>query len=373
MGFRGSYISIIVIIALLISVDTNGQLLKRNKYKAKLERNKSISHYKGGSRGGKFRSHQYVGFAVNALNYYGDLAPVNRAGSSDISFTRPGFGFEYGLRIHPMAAIRANFNYGRLKGDDFTSDPKDGESAPRYVRNLSFRNDIKELNVGVNIYFIPDNNGPSRRNPFNAYLFVGGGVFLHEPKGRVPDQDYQTGSGDLKQAGEWVKLRPLGTEGQNMDFEGAPKKYSVIQFNIPVMLGATMRLPGPFNAAVEFGPRILFTDYIDDVSTKYVNLDLFDDPLARIMSDRSAEPTAVWNEETRKGISTFSLDFGGQNYNVGVSNTDEIALQGGVRDNVNFESIRGNPDSNDLYFVTQLKVTYIIQGGGGRRGPAKFR
>ena len=61
----------------------------------------------------------------------------------------------------------------------------------------------------------------------------------------------------------------------------------------------TQRLPGPFSASLEMGYRYLFTDYIDDVSGGYVPYWAFSDPLARIMSDRSAEPTAYWAGEDR--------------------------------------------------------------------------
>jgi hypothetical protein len=356
----------LLILFCVVSEDAFAQ--RRTKYSRRKNKNKAIDHYKGGFRG-QFRNYQYFGVGINALNYYGDLAPVNRAGSSDISFTRPGLGLMWGYRFHPASSFRVNFNYGRLKGDDFTSDPNDPESAARYVRNLSFRNDIKEFNAGFNFYFFPDNRGPSYRTPINIYLFVGAGFFLHEPKGKVPDIDYQGNGEAPPSAGEWINLRPLGTEGQNLDIEGVGEVYSPFQFNIPIALGAMLRLPGPFNAHIEFGYRFVFTDYLDDVSTNYVNLELFDDPLARIMSDRSSEEVAVWNGETRL-IESVPVNFGSSTYNIGGGTTE--ALQGPLR-GANDLAIRGNPNSNDMYFVTQIKLTYIVQQGSKRRRTAKFR
>ncbi len=361
MHSRGLIIFALFLLAIFVTDDALAQR-RRSKFKRRASKNRNISSYRGGSVGGKFRSYQYVAFGVNAMNYYGDLAPVNRAGSSDISFTRPGIGVTYGYRLHPMFAVRATLNYGRLKGDDITSDPNDSENLGRYLRNLSFRNDIKELSAGVNIYVLPDYNGPNFRHPFNFYVFVGAAIIHHEPKGKVPDVDYQLGDGSAPpSAGEWVKLRPLGTEGQNLDIDGVAEPYKSIEFAIPIMLGATMRLPGAFNASIEFGPRILFTDYIDDVSTNYIGLDLFDDPLARVMSDRSAEAVGVWNGDQRN-ISPSSLNFNGQSY-----------FSGGIRDAVDVQEGRGNPDGNDLYFVTQIKVTYLLSKAKGKRKPAKFR
>ena len=213
-------------------------------------------------------------FNVNALNYFGDLAPLNQAASTDISFTRPGFGAALGYRFSPTMSFRGALSWGRIKGDDFTSDPQDEASAPRYARNLSFRNDIKELQAGFEYYIMPTSGGITTRARMNAYVFFGVAVFHHEPRGKVPQFDYQANntSDELSQSGEWVKLRPLGTEGQFLDGSSV-KPYSQFQLSIPIAIGVRMALPGPFDAGVEFGYRFLFTDYIDDVSGTYVNLD----------------------------------------------------------------------------------------------------
>jgi hypothetical protein len=369
---RARYISVlsIFLIGLFLS---DPALAQRNKYGKAKFRSRKISKSTTG-RAGKFRPYDYLGYGINALNYYGDLAPLSRAASTDVSFTRPGTGITYGKRFHPISALRINYNYGRIKGDDISS-----QDDARYARNLSFRNNIHEFNIGLNFYFLPDNNGATYRNPFNVYLFVGGGFFIHDPKGKVPQYDYQQyGSGagttvdapELERAGEWVKLRELRTEGQGGDFEGAPAIYKPFQWNIPVNLGAMLSIPRtPFNIHLELGYRFLFTDYLDDVSNKYVNLDRFDSDLARIMSDRSVEPTNGFGTVNRDidAININTSNFNGQNY------YRAIDIGSGLDG-----SIRGNPDDNDVYFVTQIKITYIIPPTGisrNRRGrsAAKFR
>lgn len=345
---------------------------QRNPYKKRAGGNKSVSKYTG-QRAGKFRSYDYLGFGVNALNYYGDLAPLSRAASTDVSFTRPGFGGTYGKRIYPGVSMRLNYNYGRIKGDDISS-----QDPSRYDRNLSFRNNIHEMNFGFNFYFLPDQNAPSFRNPFNIYLFVGGGFFYHEPKGKVPDYDYQVygpdaasnGAPRLPNAGEWVKLRTLNTEGQGSGAEGAPEPYKPFQWNIPVNLGGMLAIPRtPFNVHLELGYRFLFTDYLDDVSNKYVGLDRFgDNDLARIMSDRSAEPfNGFGNVERTLGNIVYNRFPDDSQYYIGGD------VGGGLEG-----SIRGNPKNNDVYFVTQIKLTYIIPPTGINkksrgRSTAKFR
>lgn len=351
---------------LFTSWDADAQ--RRSKYGKKKSKNKAMSKYHGGSVGGRFRPYQFAGFNVNALNYYGDLAPLSKAGSTDVSFTRPGFGFNMGYKFNSYMALRGGLNWGRLQASDFSSDPSTEDGVNRYKRNLSFRNDIYELQLGVELYILPNFGGPNVRLPFNAYFFVGGALFYHDPKGLVPDYDYQTDSrlpgenqAPLDKAGEWVSLRKLGTEGQNLgSFTKQP--YSPIQVSIPFGIGAKMRIPGtPFDVGLEIGYRYLFTDYIDDVSGTYVALNEFDDPLARIMSDRSAELVNVADGAQREDLSTVAISYEDARYFV-------AAIHGGGASTGN---IRGNPKDNDTYIVTTLKFTYIL--GSRVKAGAKFR
>ncbi|XOV92328.1 MAG: DUF6089 family protein [Bacteroidota bacterium] len=322
-----------------------------NKYKKRKSTNRVISHYQGFAQG-QFKPYYSASFTINALNYFGDLAPFNKFGSTDISFTRPGFGGIGEYRFLPSMSVRAGLSWGRIKGDDFTSDPTKEADAPRYARNLSFRNDIKEFQAGLTYYISPLYGGITSRPMINAYVFAGIAVIHSEPKGKVPQFDYQGNdtSTELAQSGEWVKLRTLGTEGQFIDGSGV-KPYSQFQLSIPVAVGLRMALPGPFDAGLEFGYRFLFTDYIDDVSGKYVDLDKFSDPLARIMSDRSTEPVAVWNGENRASdLYYVDITFpSGDIYKINGTN-------GTGRDG----SVRGNPDQKDMIFMTTLKITYLI-------------
>lgn len=367
MRFKNLFVYSILSVFLFIGLEAEAQ---KSKYGKKSGKNKAISKYHGGSVGGRFRPYQFAGFNINALNYYGDLAPVSKAGSTDVSFTRPGFGFNMGYKFNSQMALRGGLNWGRLQASDFSSDPNDEDGVNRYKRNLSFRNDIYELQLGLEIYILPNYGGPNVRLPINAYVFFGGALFWHNPKAQVPEFDYQTdprlpgeNQAPLKQAGEWVSLRKLGTEGQNLS--GVNKKpYSPIQVSIPVGIGGKMRIPGtPFDVGLEIGYRFLFTDYIDDVSGTYVSLDEFKDPLARILSDRSVEPINVADNASRVGVSPVLINYpeSGNSYYVDSSHG------GGSETGL----IRGNPKDNDLYIVTTLKLTYIV--GSRIKAGAKFR
>ncbi|MEO9872219.1 hypothetical protein [Ekhidna sp.] len=357
----------LVVIALsiiMLGLADNAEAQRRNKYKKRRQTNKRVSHYKGGIRGyGRFEPYYFVGANLNAGNYFGDLAPVNKAASTDVSFTRPGFGLFGGYKFHHSLALTAGINWVRVFGDDFTSDPSSEDSFPRFARNLSFRNDIKEFRIGLQVFLLPNYGGVRQRLPFNAYLSVGASIFHHEPKGKVPDSDYQSspdGSVNAPNAGQWVKLRPLGTEGQNL---GIVDPYKSIAFSIPIAVGAQVRIPNTqLTAGLELGLRYLFTDYIDDVSSNYVDLrDLEgnDGVLSRILSDRSAEPTSLQGDA--RDLS-----------NAGIHNLSEHGFYsssfiGGGYDG----ATRGNPDDNDMIFVTQIKISYAL--GEKTRRRAKYR
>jgi hypothetical protein len=369
---------VIILSVILLGITNEAEAQKRNKYSKKRKKSsKSVSNYRGGARGfGRFKPYTYVGANINAGNYFGDLAPLTRAVSTDISFTRPGFGVFGGYKFHHSMAVRAGFNWVRLYGDDFASDPSTEQGFPRYARNLSFRNDIKEFQLGLEIYLLPNHGGAGQRLPINAYLFIGGAIFLHDPMAKVPDFDYQTGLpgehtngydqngafNPAPQAGEWVKLRPLGTEGQNF---GIVKPYKNYAFSVPIALGGQMRIPrSNFNVGIEFGFRWLFTDYIDDVSDKYVGLQAFgtdeQGTLARILSDRSSVPVSA--KGTERDMSKLNIIRGQPDHDYFIYGGNGTGIDG---------SKRGNPNNTDQMFVTQIKLIYHITGN--TRSRAKFR
>lgn len=366
MRFKVKAAFLLIIAILFLTDDAFSQRRRRNSFQKRRGKSKKIGKYRSGrTQGGasRFRAYQYVGFGVNALNYFGDLAPVNKAASTDISFTRPGFGIMYGYRFHPAMAARASFNWGILRGDDNSSDPDGETSAARYQRNLSFRNFVKELSLGMEFYILPNNRGSNARPPINGYIYLGVAGFHHQPQGQAPEFDYQTGSDAALpnglSPGDWVNLKPLGTEGQNLDGALPDSDYSSFQLAVPIGLGGVFNPPGPLSFGVEFGYRFLFTDYLDDVSGNYVGLDRFTDPVARIFSDRGAEAIAVTTGDTRM-VTPVSLDFNGTAYNI------NGFVGSGIQD-----SKRGNPGDDDMYFVTQIRVTYVLQSR--QKSTAKFR
>ncbi len=360
----------IALLALFIAGNVYGQ--RRNKPpKRQRQKSRQLSSYRGGSSSSfSQRSYTSASFGINSMNYFGDLAPKSSITSTDISFTRPGISLSLERKILPRVSVRGNLLYGRLKGSDFKSaDPNDINARFRYVRNLQFRNDILEFSAVGILDLIPNYGSFVTRNDFTPYVFAGIGVFYHNPKGLVPETDINTGNA-LAEAGQWVALEPLGTEGQYIDGSGV-STYSKVQIAIPAGFGVKYRLNQGLDLSLEIGYRHLFFDHIDDVSGSYVDLGLFDNDLARALSDRSREVNDVESGSPREIVSNPIVNevFSRTASYVGADGRTYNTVAGfGQPGEVN---IRGDANDNDIYIITTIRITYIF--GGSLFGGAKYR
>ena len=231
------------------------------------------------------RAYSTVGVGLNAMNYFGDIVPEPDFTSLRFKSTRPNINLTYTRKFHPRFSYRVGFAWGRITGNDsLSASLNEAENRPRYIRNLSFRNDIKELS-GVFIIDLFENRNHYRRRPdFVPYAFAGIAVFHHNPKG------YWKGGSGL--ASGWYELQPLGTEGQFVDDPAYPDPYKRVQIAIPFGLGVRYKLDKRWDLGFELGWRKTFTDYLDDVSTNYADpQDLRDvaGPAAALFADRKAE------------------------------------------------------------------------------------
>ncbi len=337
------------------SAQFNRRSIKRN--------NRMIATYRGKKKFGRQNVYSGIGFSVNALNYFGDLAPLPSRLSTDISFTKPGFGISFFHRFGPRYTLVGQFMYGTIKGSDAesanASDLSNGIF--RHYRNLSFRNQIKELTI-VAVFDLFENNGTYiSRVKWTPYAFIGGSLFLHNPQAIAP-ATYLDGTPDPK-AGQWVDLQPLGTEGQNAnlsqgDVNYGIKPYSLLQFAIPFGVGARFRLNEVIDLSADIGFRYTFTDYLDDVSKNYVDLSKISDPLAQALSYRTNE---VRGEPTPTTI--------GVHYYPSLVNGHDVYTWAGYGSESK-QNNRGKSNANDIIMVTSIKVTYIL---GATFHRAKFR
>lgn len=333
---------------LLVGIDSHAQM---NRKKIK-KNNRNIAHFKGKKKGfDPAKKYNALGLSLSAMNYYGDIAPLPNRISTDLGFTRPSLGVSFTHRFGPFYQVTAGFNYGTLAASDAESaDPADESSAYRYVRNLSFRNRIKELSVVGQFDLYPNQGTYISRVRWTPFAFLGIAVFHHNPQAKDTN-------------GEWVDLEPLGTEGQYADLPTTAvnhgiKPYKKIQIAIPFGIGARFRINEVMDISGEFGFRYLFTDYIDDVSHNYVDLDLLPEASQR-MSYRSDEVNPNASEKVGQIMSnripTNSTVF-------------PTVVSGFGHEQVG--SYRGNSKDKDIYTMTTIRLTYII---GKSFHKAKFR
>jgi hypothetical protein len=328
---------------------------RRKQYKRQNNRMAQFS----GKRMAFANARQYItiGGSMNALNYFGDIAPRANAGSTDLSFTRPGIGISSSIRVGTNLSVRAAFMYGRLSSSDYeVSDSSDPNAFPRYARNLQFRNDVKDLSlVGIYDFFRNPYSVIMRLN-FSPYIFAGISAFHHNPQGLVPSEAIFRPNEPFTpdQAGEWVALKELQTEGQT---------YSNFQVSIPFGAGVRFRISQIMDLEAEISYRHLFFDYLDDVSTDYVDKGLLGSDLARIMADRSLEPTDVITGENRFDALVNSDRFNTENLPtyVGADGVEYVTLPGYGQPG----DQRGSPAGNDIFLVTTVRLVFII-------GPSPF-
>ena len=363
MRFSSRHLCVLVILLLsvLLVDDAVGQQSRRRD---KLSRKRMINN---GNRQATFsgarlpfaNARQYItiGISANALNYFGDIVPRSNALSTDIAYTRPGVGISSMARLGPSFALRAEFMYGRISSSDFgVANPENEQASYRYVRNLQFRNNIKDLSLVGVLDLFPNDATVSLRMRFTPYLFAGVSVFHHNPQGLVPDEaiftrEHLTDPFVPAEAGNWVALKPLHTEGPD-------KTYSNFQLSIPLGIGVRFRLNNWFDIEGEVSYRYLFTDYLDDVSGHYVDKGTLDSDLARVMSDRSLEPVDVVSGKRRAIYSDEGVLNRTLSSYIGADGQEYVHLGGYGQPHAS--AIRGNAGDNDIFITTTVRLVMML-------------
>jgi hypothetical protein len=209
-----------------------------------------------------------------ASNYHGD---IRAAYENQYKLFRPAYGVYHRLNFDRRWAWRVTASAGSIHSADSLSN-----NTFEQTRNLSFRNRIIEVSTQLEFNFKHYVLG-SRGNNFTPYLFVGIGVFVHNPQAYYMD--------------EWFDLRPLGTEGQNYTIDSGVKRYKLHQLAIPFGGGLKWSVNKHLTLGFEVGYRSTFTDYLDDISGQYYSAEVLeagpDGAIAAGLADRSPEVTTV--------------------------------------------------------------------------------
>jgi hypothetical protein len=193
---------------------------------------------------------------LGVSTYLGDMANRTAIPNANPNINA---GLQYYF-THRMSA-RVELNWFTFAGDD-----KDATGGGRNVRNLSFQSSNFELSAVGEVNLFSHGDRYYRRPNFNVYGFAGIGLLYFNPK-----TTYQ---------GKSVALQPLQTEGVS---------YNLVTMVVPYGLGIRLKVTPQFNLAVEAGFRKAFTDYLDDVSTVYLDNASITDPVAQALADRKPE------------------------------------------------------------------------------------
>ena len=261
-----------------------------------------------------------LGAAAGAMNCLTDIGGNKGKGSKfikDINWNQTQLACDAFVSAtwHYLFSVRLQAAMGHASGNDQVLNNSTGAARNRYLRNLQFTTSIAEATVSTELYplIILDKN---RSIPLlSPYLIAGVGCFHYNPKAWLKN--------------EWIDLRPLHTEGEGFREYPGRHTYSSFSWCAPVGAGIKYDAAGFIDLRLEILYRFTGTDYLDDVSTRYIDPSLFSkylspaqSQLAVTLADRSGEITT-----------------GAMNAN---------------------NAVRGNPTNRDAYFSFMISISIVL-------------
>jgi hypothetical protein len=249
-----------------------------------------------------------VGGSVGAMNSLTDLGGRKGIGKKfvkDLNLNKTNVcgSIFLGATYRDMIMFKLEAAFGKVQGDDAVLKKVAPSTFGRYERNLNFRSKITEFSGMFEIhplYIFNNYNGDNDKTPpsFSPYITAGVGLFSFNPQAKTTNG--------------WVDLQPLSTEGQGFAEYPDRKVYKLRQINFPVGAGVKYEILPNINLRAEFVYRILNTDYLDDVSTDYIDPTLYPNYFtgakltnAFLLNDRQYEldPTHITNPGDQRGNS----------------------------------------------------------------------
>lgn len=266
-----------------------------------------------------------IGGSVGAMNCLTDLGGKKGIGKKfvkDLNLGKTSFagGLFFSAMYKYALAVRLEGTFGKLSADDAVLKDVDVKdiARQRYNRNVNFRTNITEISLVTELHplfifidWTERDEDPPRLSP---YLLGGIGYFSFNPQGKLGNN--------------WYDLQPLHTEGQGfVEYPDRPN-YKLKQLNYPVGLGIKYELSDVLNLRGEFVYRILNTDYLDDVSTRYIDPVAYTNPANGMSSTNQALALQLSDRQITK-----------------------VTGPGGKR---------GSPAQKDAYFSFNLKLSLFI-------------
>lgn len=185
----------------------------------------------------------WVGVFAGKMNYQGDLNP------SSFKFSHSKFTGAFTIRqsLNRWLSIRGGLAIGGI------------EAADRYnrdylkPRNLSFYTTIKEAALGIETSMLDLST-----TRFTPYVFGNVSLYHFDPWA-------------YDNSGNKVFLQPLSTEGQGLPQFPKQKPYKLTQFALGFGAGMRYAINDNMIIGAELSQRKTFTDYLDDLSSIYVD------------------------------------------------------------------------------------------------------
>jgi hypothetical protein len=277
-----------------------------------------------------------IGLGFGPMFFLGDLggsAGVGKRFIKDLDFplTKLSKNLYANFYAAEWLGFRIALNHGTLQGDDAQAPNKGGAEEDRLLRNLHFKTSVLEGYFAAEIYptvFLEQYD--ERKGKFRPYGIVGIGMMKYKPKALLD--------------GQWVELQPLRLEGQGMVEYPNSKPYKLVQKEVPLGFGFKYYLKENMYVGLEILHRQLFTDYIDDVSTVYIDPILFDSYLS---AADAAKAKRLYYRGTYAGAVTRPQEI--QTYQ------------------------RGDPTENDAFFSTILRFGWRLGDNESNRQRKQLR
>lgn len=214
-----------------------------------------------------------IGLGLGPLFFLGDLGGNRGVGTYFVKdVNMPLTKLSKGLYVNYYPAeflgFRIAANQGVLQGADSLIRDNGGDELSRKQRNLHFRSNLLEVYGAIEFYptvFFEEYDG--LQGKVRPYGVVGLGWIKFNPQAQ-----YYSPNGTTR----WVDLQPLRTEGQGFQEYPDRTPYKLSALEVPFGVGVKWYVKENMYMGFEVLHRHTFSDYIDDVSTKYIRQDLFD-------------------------------------------------------------------------------------------------
>jgi len=193
---------------------------------------------------------------------FGDL-------NSNFNLSKPGLagGIQGRYNINERIAVKLAASMARVRGSDEVA-----STSFERKRNLSFFSNIVDFTPMLEFNFFPYIHG-SRESYFTPYMGLGFSVFSFNPKAELDGTIYN--------------LKEYNTEGtENGSYFGVSSGWTAA-------IGLKWDISYKYSLSVEFSARYLATDYLDDVSDTYPDINQLiseKGDIAGQLSDRSGIP-----------------------------------------------------------------------------------